>query len=477
MLKELPKSLDETYERILMGINKANQQHAHRLLQCLTVAVRPLRVSELAEVLAVDFGTDSGSDASKLETDWRWEDQEDAILSTCSSLIAVVDENEDASQVQARSQFEDVSESEDGPRVRQSSHSHSSRAVQFSHFSVKEYLTSLRLSTSNADVSCFHILMEPAHTIMARACLSTLLQLGDIPDKDSLGDRFPLARYAAKHWVTHAKFEDVSSHVWEWMKILFDPDKPYFAAWIQIDDIDVEPNGSTLWLFTSRTSDATPLYYAALCGFPDLVEHLINKCSQDVNATGGFCVSPLVAALSMEHFGVAELLYQHGAQVNVQGYNNFSPLYSVSNEGPVEMVLWLLQHGADPNSQAEVHGWTTLHKAAESGNLKVAHTLLQYGADLNIPNVDGELPLHIASRKWNPDAVRFFLEQGVDVNARREDGSTPLHLASKNADLEVARLLIEHGANRDAEDHEGKTPSQVAENRDMEELLLDHISK
>ena len=59
MLKELPETLDETYERILTDINKANRDHAHRLLQCLTVAVRPLRVAELAEVLAIDFETAS----------------------------------------------------------------------------------------------------------------------------------------------------------------------------------------------------------------------------------------------------------------------------------------------------------------------------------------------------------------------------------------------------------------------------------
>jgi hypothetical protein len=43
MLKELPETLDETYERVLKEINKANWDHAHRLLQCLTIAVRPLR--------------------------------------------------------------------------------------------------------------------------------------------------------------------------------------------------------------------------------------------------------------------------------------------------------------------------------------------------------------------------------------------------------------------------------------------------
>jgi hypothetical protein len=47
MLEELPETLDETYERILRDINKANRVHAHRLLQCLTVAIRPLRVAEL----------------------------------------------------------------------------------------------------------------------------------------------------------------------------------------------------------------------------------------------------------------------------------------------------------------------------------------------------------------------------------------------------------------------------------------------
>ncbi|KAH9015402.1 hypothetical protein EDB85DRAFT_2295638 [Lactarius pseudohatsudake] len=51
-LEELPKSLDDTYERILKEINNANREHSYRLLQCLTVASRPLRVEELAELLA-----------------------------------------------------------------------------------------------------------------------------------------------------------------------------------------------------------------------------------------------------------------------------------------------------------------------------------------------------------------------------------------------------------------------------------------
>jgi hypothetical protein len=57
-LDELPESLDETYERILKEIKKPNRDHARRLLSCLVVAVRPLLVEELADILAVDFAAE-----------------------------------------------------------------------------------------------------------------------------------------------------------------------------------------------------------------------------------------------------------------------------------------------------------------------------------------------------------------------------------------------------------------------------------
>ena len=108
MIDELPESLDSTYERVMMEIKRANQSHAYRMLQCLTVANRPLSVAEFAEILAFDFNDVKGG-IPKLNSKWRWEDHEQAVLSTCSSLVTVV------------------------PRV-------PSPIVQFSHFSVKEFL-------------------------------------------------------------------------------------------------------------------------------------------------------------------------------------------------------------------------------------------------------------------------------------------------------------------------------------------------
>src|ERR1700747_3831693 len=68
IVDELPDTLDETYERVLREIKKANREIAHRLMQCLVVAVRPLRVEELAEVLAFDFNAEG---IPKIKQSWR----------------------------------------------------------------------------------------------------------------------------------------------------------------------------------------------------------------------------------------------------------------------------------------------------------------------------------------------------------------------------------------------------------------------
>jgi hypothetical protein len=197
-LNELPDTLDETYEQMLKCINKAQKDDAYRLLQCLAVAVRPLRVEELAELLAFDFQATSSGGIPNLKADWRRDDHEEAVLSTCSSLITIVRNGD-------------------------------SWVVQFSHFSVKEYLTSPRLARSGGDVSRFYIDLEPAHTIMVQACLGTLLRL-DEHAVNSDAQPFPLVEYAARHWVEHAQFEKVSSRVRDGIDDLFGTSKPHFAT-------------------------------------------------------------------------------------------------------------------------------------------------------------------------------------------------------------------------------------------------------
>jgi hypothetical protein len=419
-LDELPESLDETYERIIKEIKKPNRDHALRILQCLVVAIRPLRVEELAEVLAVDFEDAEG--IPELNPNWRYEDQEQALLSSCSSLIAIVD-------------------------------SYRSRIVQFSHFSVKEFLTSTRLATSSGGASHYHIALEPAHIILAQACMSVLLRFDNCVEQSDVRNSSPLSKYAAKHWVAHVQSGKASSCLRKAMEYLFDLDKPYFGAWLQLYNIDTFPlSGSTFRLFTSWKPHATPLYYAALCGFQDLVEHLIVYNPEHVNATGGYCVAPLIAALNSGHSQTAKFLRDNGAHPNVTGYEGNTPLHAVAWHGNFEMV----------------------------------QVLLEYNADVNAQNADGETPLHFASRSWSnrpnlgpslPKVARLLLEHDADVNAVRDDRFTALHMAAQAGRAEVVRVLLEHGADVGAETEVGKTALKLAQGEggtEIKKLLSEH---
>jgi ankyrin repeat protein len=464
-LDELPESLDETYERVLREIKKPNRDHARRLLQCLVAAIRPLDVKELAEVLAVDF--DNAEGIPKLKPNWRWEDEEQALLSSCSSLITIV-------------------ETED------------SRVVQFSHFSVKEFLTSERLGTSSGDVSRYHIDLEPAHTILAQACMSVLLQAGDHVEENGVGKSSPLAGYAALHWVTHAQFERVQSSLRKPMEYLFDLDRPYFAAWLELHDIDTYPeseSSSSLYFFAAQMkSSATPLYYAALCGFKGLVEHLVIKYPQDVNTRGGYYLTPLVAAMAGRHFQIVELLRQKGADVNVRRDDGEAPLLSAAAYGDLEMVQALLDYKVDVNARAS-DSWTPIHCVSTYNYLTakphsgpqllpdVTRLLLEHGADVNARLHDDQTPLHVAAVTGRAEVVRVLLEHGANVGAEDNEGRTPMHAAvaaAEDGTVEVVRVLLEYGANVGAEDNEGKTAFQIASanaNDEVMKLLSEHGAK
>jgi ankyrin repeat protein len=432
-LNDLPKTLDETYSRTLLGIDEEKREYAQRLFRCLMVSIRPLRVEELAEILAIQFDEEA---LPTFNTDWRPAYAEETIMSVCSSLIAIVDRG--------------------GHQV-----------VQFSHFSVKEYLTSERLAAAEERLSYYHILPEPAHTILAHISLSVLLHLDDKIDRDTIG-HFPLAPYAARHWVDHAQFRNVSSHIKEVMKRLFDPAKPHFAAWVWLYDID------RYWTERMPTMhptqpEAVPLYYASLCGFVGLAEHLIAAHSRDVNSKGGCHTTPLHAASVKGHLQVASLLLRNGADPDSRDHLGRVPLHRVSQGGQLvmaksslEIARLLVNSGADVNVTDD-EGWAPLHAAAQSGYREIAELLLGSSASLDARNKKQETPLELSCYNGKPDMAHFLIDRGSDINSRDENGFIPLHAASRHGHVDVARLLIDRGADVNAQAKEDRwTPLHLA---------------
>jgi ankyrin repeat protein len=398
-LEELPESLDKTYERILKGIRKPNQGLAYRLMQCLVAAVRPLQVKELAEVLTLDFNAEG---IPKLIPNWRWKDHEEAVMSVCSSLVTIV---------------------EDGDR----------RIVQFSHFSVKEYLTADRLVESIRDVSPYHVRLEDAQTILAQASLSVLLRLDDHVDRVNIKN-FPLAQYGAQYWARHAEFGEVSSRIKDGMECLFDADKPHFARWLWIE-------WDSMSTMRPEKPKAVPLYHAARLGFRGLAEHLITK---------------------------------HPEHVNTRNEYGRTPIRVTVGAGRTDILVLLLEHDADVDSRDD-DGATPLHLASDRGKLDVGQCLLDHGANINLQDEDGCTPLFHMARQGNVEFGRMLLERGAVIDARDNQGGTPLHWAVRLGETQVVRLLLEQGADVHARDKSGTTPSHLAAQQEILELLSEYL--
>ena len=323
ILEELPETLDATYERILQEIPKPNRVHAHRLLQCLTVAVRPLVVEELAEVLAMDFDVAGG--IPKLNEGFRWADQEQAVLSACSSLIAIVKD-------------------------------WGSPRVQFSHFSVKEFLTSDRLATSELNTLRYHhIQLESAHTIMAQVCLGVLFRLDDSMDKETIRS-YPLGKYVGVFLEDHAEAGNVFSRISDGVDSLFDPDKPHFKIWVWLVngdagaspklDINIDPgsdsddsssehsssDGSISERSFPKYMSRIPPYFYVICRGA-LLKHLILKHAHDLDASDMYGKTALHVAAGMSRFEATRMLIEHTADIDARDNRGCTPLHYAVAEG------------------------------------------------------------------------------------------------------------------------------------------------
>jgi ankyrin repeat protein len=443
-LNELPITLDDTYTRALECIPREKWRHAHRLFQCLIAAIRPLRVEELGEIFAIEFDLKGGH---RLVENWRPLDAEDAVLSACSSLISIVDVKD-------------------------------SKVVQFSHFSVKEFLTSDRLASSNIGmISRYHVPLRPAHGILARACLTVLLQLDKKTDKKQLGT-FPLAFYSSENWMDHVWLGKVTPEIKDAIIRLFDPKDSHLDAvtWMYYVYIAHARLRSIYELEEHPPPlSGTALHFAAYCGFSWLVEHLINHHAEDVDAKWGHCMlngTPLHAA----YFGrraAAKRTRSDGAEVNSE-IEDESRI--ARHDAHLEVMRVLLESGADVDARASTHD-TVLHLAADYGDVEVLQLLVQYKTDINARGYDDDTPLLAASKDGRVDAVQFLLQYGADVDAQDENNDTPLIIASERGYLEVVRLLLGNGADMHFQNVEDQTALQAAKeynHHEIAQLLLDH---
>jgi ankyrin repeat protein len=141
----------------------------------------------------------------------------------------------------------------------------------------------------------------------------------------------------------------------------------------------------------------------------------------------------------------------------------------------------LLRAGADPNYRGDISGTTVLGFAASQGAPECAKILLQYGADLNATNKDGDTPLALAACECGAatppstsPVMNLLLQRGAHVDHQNHEGETALMIAAERGNLIGVKLLLNHGANPDLRTRTGATALSMARkagNKEIAEAL------
>ncbi len=167
-----------------------------------------------------------------------------------------------------------------------------------------------------------------------------------------------------------------------------------------------------------------------------------------------------------------------------------------ADNGRLQRLAWLLEHGADPNARSSYTGKTCYESALLAGHDAAAALLVKHGAlATRLEGIDAfvaavvrgdrqaaaELarshaeyledtqPLVLAAGHGNVEAVRSLLELGMDPNRRGNHGYLALNNGSTHR--AVCELLLAHGADPRGRTYDA-TAAQWALHKKKPEMAL-----
>jgi ankyrin repeat protein len=448
-LRNLPKTLDETYARILESIPKEHTAQTVTILNLLIWSDQTFNFYELVDAVATDVNEDPAFAPKN-----RMPVPRD-ILRLCSSLVS-------------------VAHMEDSPHI---------EMVQLAHFSVKEYLASNHVSRAfNSLIS-----EKVARSYLAKLCLTHIVSVSRLVLRDQpassfadlkgrSGSKFPFATYSAQSWADYAREA-------------IDEDESLFKL-VMSFFLEKHKADSLIWTIplglSPRHGWSTNLMWsAAEWGLTRVVEQLLDRGAVIDSLSG----AALRVALRGGRDATVQLLLQRGARVNVEEHLLFQDAVSKCHDTTIKLLVersaimaagnefimslavehdresivrWLLDRGADVNA---ADGWSLSSNSAPS-TIRTLQLLLDRGADVNAG--DGRL-LRQASRYGLHETVQLLLQRGANPNAHSQPGRTVLQET-----LEIGYdLLVNHLIVVDSRDTALASPQLKAQYK-IAQLLLDH---
>ncbi|KAL7912459.1 ankyrin repeat-containing domain protein [Trichoderma velutinum] len=219
------------------------------------------------------------------------------------------------------------------------------------------------------------------------------------------------------------------------------------------------------------TDGITPLFAAVQKMFFSGAITLL-KYGADPNLLAGpELESPLASAIATNKVSLSHLMLMYGGDLS-QGTPNGNTLLiaSINKKTPKRMIDILLHYGVDPNEKNR-EGKTALFEAINAGRVDIVGSLLDQGADPNLPGPKHMLwpaahqtpclqlllshgadykkcpgIMELATSLNNIEAVRVLLKAGVDPNAKKDGVYTPLCTSIRDNRMDIFQLLLSSGA-------------------------------
>ena len=141
-------------------------------------------------------------------------------------------------------------------------------------------------------------------------------------------------------------------------------------------------------------------------------------------------------------------------------------------KGSTNLINILLNAGANPNN-ANVSGLTCIHIAVFGGcSQEILETMINHGADVNVPNMGGRTPLMLACKKENIRTINVLLNAGANPHISDDSGDTCLHYAVNGVRSEEALdIIISHGVDVNAVNKNIQTALMIACDKRRTDLI------
>jgi ankyrin repeat protein len=152
------------------------------------------------------------------------------------------------------------------------------------------------------------------------------------------------------------------------------------------------------------------------------------------------------------------------AAVNSAAMNENTPLYQAAEEGNLEKVKSLVEHGESPNLTGGPQNYSLLELATLKGSVDIASFLIKHGANVNYKSQGDTFALGFAVGCGHLDIVDLLLKNGANIEAKTSEGWTPLIGCAvvPGDQIDIFNRLLKAGANIDTKDKWGDTVLHMA---------------